>query len=462
MNLSNLSDILSRSYGLASNDPYRLPNIGFNAAERGANALGIDGNLRQPSSSLVRLSDYGKLQSALSRLKGSLGGIDTADEAATVSGVSDNKLITASVDKSSALPKSAAIEVGQKAESQRLQSQTFIDRDSTIIGTGSITIEQGRFNSGTNSFTASAKPATTISISAGNGTLSGIANEINRANAGVSAKVVQDGSNFRLEVTGKDTGTEQAFRIRVSDSDNNNTDNAQGLSRLAFDPTEVPGTGRNQTQLRAAQDAELTVDGRAFVSGSNQVKGAVNGATLNIEATGSARIDFKRDVVQASGSAKRLAETLNDFRAQAGSLQSDGLSRRISSDIDRAFSGAETGQGRDRLTLAQVGIETASDGRVTVDDARFKRAFEANPDGVASLLGNAADRIETAGNAALNGQLRTTTASLRASTQADGNSAQARQSQLQSLFGNQTSLLSYSPTTRNLYGLAQYLAVAGF
>ncbi|GLR14976.1 hypothetical protein GCM10007907_37660 [Chitinimonas prasina] len=466
MNLTNIASNLSRAYGLVSNDPLRLQSLeratGLNAAA-GNGAGSSVGGLRLPGSTQVKLSDYGRLQSALTNLKTAVGGLDSDDEVAGVSLRSDSRQISANVDKKAGPLRAATVEVTQVAESQRLQSQAF--DPSTLVGTGTLEIDFGRFNSSTNTFTQGDQATAQVSIGVLDSSLNGIANAINRAGVGISARVVQEDNSAKLELTGQNTGTDQAFRIRVRDNDANGTDSTQGLSRLAFDPVEQAGAGRNLTQLRAAQDAELKVDGRAVSSPSNQVSRALSGATLNIEGTGTARISLSRDASEASRSAGKLVAALNGFYSQAGNLQADGLTRRVANDLETALGSAESGSGLKRLNLSQLGVERTGEGRFKLDEEKFNRAFEANADGVTSLLSQVASEVKgVTENSTVTSQLRRSTEGLRAANTTDSNPfvAQARQTQLQNLLGNQATLLNYSPTTRNLYGLAQYLSVASF
>ncbi|WP_028447987.1 flagellar filament capping protein FliD [Chitinimonas koreensis] len=462
MNLYSITDTMSRAYGaLGAPDgvrqSYGLGNISSIRQD------GSDNRLRLPSSTTVRLSDYGKLQSGLAELRRAVGALDSDDEVAAVTARSDSDAVSAAITAAEALPASAEVEVLQRARSQQVESGLFADRDETIVGTGVLTIDTGRFNASAASFGANDASARSVRINITDGTLGGIANAINRAGAGVTASVKQDGDQYRLELTGKATGANQAFRVRVDDDEGNDTDNAQGLSRLAFDPTLPAGGGQNLVQIRRAEDAELKVDGRAVSSGSNTVTDAIGGASLQLASNGRARLDFGRDEGQATRSAKSLVDAVNRFRDQAGNLQADGLSRRIGTDLDLALSGAQSGSGLNGLALADVGITRASNGTLRFDEARFKQAFAQNGEGVGDLLANAAERIGTASDKAINGPLREATGGIRVAGQNGDNPyvAQARQLQLQNLFGNQPTLLPYSPTTRNLYGLAQYLAVAG-
>ncbi|GAB3248307.1 flagellar filament capping protein FliD [Chitinimonas naiadis] len=451
MNLSSIANTLNRTYGLYSDDlflqRYRAGQI--DNATAGSSAI---------SSTQVRLSGYGRLQSALSDLGNIASRYDTPNEVATYSAKSDKSSITASVDQPQGAVKTLAVQVTQLAQSQRLQSQAFADADTTQLGGGSLTFQSGSIGSG-GSVTANG-PSRTVNISASDSTLNGIATAVNRANIGISAKVVQDGSNSRLEFIGKSTGGNQAFRIQVGDNDGGNSDSSQGLSRLAYDPAAGQGVGQNLTSLRSAQDAQLQVDGRPLFSASNSFRNAVPGIGLSVSETGSANITISRDSTQAGKSAKALADAYNAFLSQSANVPADGLTRRIGSSVDQALDGAEVGTGQSRLTLAQAGIARSQDGKLAVNEQKFQQAFTKDAEGVSKLLASVADRLENAGSKAQSDTLRTTSNALRGN--ADGSNPYSRQAnQLQERLGLQNSLLSYSPTTRNLYGLSQYLSISG-
>ena len=98
----------------------------------------------------------------------------------------------------------------------------------------------------------------TVTISNADSSLSGVRDAINRAEIGVSAAVVNDGTGYRLVMTSDATGAENSFEITVGDTgDSNNTDNL-GLSRLAFNSA----VGLPSEQIVAA--AGRRVDGKWF------------------------------------------------------------------------------------------------------------------------------------------------------------------------------------------------------
>ncbi|MGQ5523396.1 flagellar filament capping protein FliD [Chitinimonas sp. PSY-7] len=451
-------------YGIGNSvsQVFTLSGIGRNGAVQSAS--GNDEKLRRIGSTNVRLSEAGRLQSALSDLKTSASALDSKDKVAKVKAKSDNKDITAVTNRTDVEPKSFDVQVNQLAQSQQLRSQAFADRDSSIVGTGSLQVEFGRFNSSSNSFTPTEGTRRTVSISAGDGTLNGIAKAINRANVGIDAKVVEDNGSFRLDLSGQKTGGDQAFRIRVSDNDGSNQDNSQGLSRLAYDPSEVPGTGRNLDINRNAKFAELTLNGKAIISATNDVSNVDRGISLRLSATGVAKVDLAREVDEASSSARTFVDAVNRFNDQVAGGRSDTQSRKVVGQIDKALSAAQSSGETNRLTLEQVGIERDRQGQLKLDEEKFSKAFAKDAEQVSGLLADAASRVSTSSTTALtNSQRITTLDSTNLLARSDNPyAAQTRIPQFQSRYTEQQpTLLSYSPSTQNLYGLSQYLSIAG-
>ncbi len=101
------------------------------------------------------------------------------------------------------------------------------------------------------------------------------------ANSSVSASIVNDGTTNRLVITSKDTGEVNSLKISVADADGNSLD-AIGLSQMAYDPLATSGNGKNLTQLQAAKNALLDVDGIAISKPSNTITDAIKGVTLNL------------------------------------------------------------------------------------------------------------------------------------------------------------------------------------
>src|SRR5690349_19292386 len=254
----------------------------------------------------AKLSAFGTLKGALSTFQSVMQGLSdpTKFQAVKASAADDSILNATANGKGKAVPGSYSLEVEQLAQQQKVASAGFASL-SSVIGSGTLTIQYGTYDSGTNTFSLnSAKAAQTITIDPSNSTLAGVRDAINAANAGVSATIINDGASNRLVLTAKDTGAANSLRITVSDDDGTNIDSS-GLSQLAFDPTATAGAGKNLTQVQAAQDAKLQIDGISISKPSNTITDAIEGLTLNLlkaNAGSPTTLDVTRDSVGVKSS----------------------------------------------------------------------------------------------------------------------------------------------------------------
>ncbi|MGI9309781.1 MAG: flagellar filament capping protein FliD, partial [Gammaproteobacteria bacterium] len=208
----------------------------------------------------TKLSAFGSLKSALSDFRDQLDKMRTAKSFLTRSATSGNEdLFSVSVSES-ALPATYSVDVTQLAQTQKLTSGTFSDKD-TVVGTGTLTITVG-------------SAAFNIDVTAENNTLAGIRDSINGAldNTGVSATIVNADAGSYLILTGENTGAANSMTVTQAGGDG-------GLAALEYDP----GAGlKSLTESIAAQDALVKIDGFDVLSSTNKITGAVDGVTLDL------------------------------------------------------------------------------------------------------------------------------------------------------------------------------------
>ena len=233
-----------------------------------------------------KLSAFGQVRSALATFQTALNDLSNGSKFQALSATSsDTKVLSASAS-GKAIPASYQIGVTQLAQQHKVASAGYATTDA-VIGSGTLNIQFGTYDSGLNSFTANAdKAAKSISIAPANNTLAGIRDAINAANAGVTATVVNDGTaaGNRLVLTSSDSGASNSLKISVTDDDGTPL-NTTGLSALAYDPTAAVGSGKNLEQKATALDALLDIDGIAVKQSTNTVKDAIDGVTLNLAQT---------------------------------------------------------------------------------------------------------------------------------------------------------------------------------
>jgi len=219
----------------------------------------------------AEITAYGTLKGTLSTLQTAVQTLTSkATYSATKATVADTAQFSATSDSTAAVG-SYSIQVQQLAKQQKLTSTAFA-KATDSVGTGTLTFDFGSYNTDANGVTSFApntnKKTVSVTIPSGSDSLTAIASAINSAKAGVSATVLNDGTNSYLSFSPTDPGSANALKISVSDNDGNNSDNA-GLSRLAFDQSS--GLTRSSLDYTSASIAV------SAASGNNKFTVAVDG-----------------------------------------------------------------------------------------------------------------------------------------------------------------------------------------
>lgn len=343
----------------------------------------------------TKISIYGIIKNSFADLK------SAADKLTNLSNLnplkatsSDDKFVSATASAAGAKG-SYSIEVSQLAKAQSVAAPGVATSDS-IVGTGSLTITLGSYDSGTNTFTDNtAKTPVTINIGAGQQTLEGVRQAINESDSGVTASIVNDGAGSRLVLTSKETGAVNGFKLEVTDSDGNNTDTT-GLSMLAFDPTAAAGTGKNAESLQVAQNANFTINNLAVSKASNTVSDAVEGLTLNLKAVTTTPINLEVGLDDTA-----LKTTLDGFVAAYNKIrgnlkdqqQKDAtLSKETTpSTLERGMRNilreqvAQYGVG-----LSDIGLNFDKDGVLSLNKTKLDTAVAADPSILEKVFSNTA------------------------------------------------------------------------
>lgn len=347
----------------------------------------------------TKISAFGNLKSALSTFRGALSGLTNTSAFTNVKASgSDSSLFTVSAT-SSAQAGNYNVKVEKLAQAQSLATavNSSIDPKLTAVGTGTLTLRLGTYDSGGNTFTPNPdKTATTITIDATNNTLTGIRDAINKANTGVTAGIV----NNRLTLNAP-TGAANSLQISVSDNDGVNTD-TNGLSFLAYDPTQTAGAGKNMLETASAQDALININGLQISNASNSISNVIEGVTLDLKAADinkTATLSVAKDSSAVSSAISGFVKAYNDlagamksltaYNAQTGAkgdLVGDSVTRSIAGQV-RSLIGKTVNGASDTLhTFADIGVGFQRDGTLQLDSAKLKKALDADPEGVIGLL----------------------------------------------------------------------------
>jgi len=329
------------------------------------------------------LSAYGTLRSAITELRLPMRQLSAPDNMTAFSASSSNDDVAVTLDDSKASRGSYTVQVDSLAQAQSLASGTFSDKDTTGIGTGSLTLQVG-------------DESKVLTIDGTNNTLQGLANEINDAGIGVTAGVIDTGSGFRLVMSAEETGTANAVTITASDDDGNNTDTA-GLSRFVFD-----GTTNNLTETIVAKDAVVQVNGIQITRPTNNIENVIDGLSFELKAEGvtsnvkveqdfGAVADRVQGFVDKFNSLQSVIKGLSGFNAETGQgalLTGDstvrGIQNQLRNILTRVVPGLENASVR---SLADAGITTDFEtGNLELDRTKLEEQLKNNPDDVTALF----------------------------------------------------------------------------
>jgi flagellar hook-associated protein 2 len=250
--------------------------------------------------------------------------------------------------------------------------------------------------SGVPSFTPSAnEPSGSVTIDNTSNSLQGIRDAINKANLGVTASIVSDGSAtpYRLVIKSNKTGAESSMKISVQAGGD---PAVASLLRYDHDPAAAPTT---LTETAAAQSAALTVNGIAVSSQTNSVTGAIEGVSLDLVKTGTGNLNVTSNTSTVKSSVDAFVKAYNDLNTtikkltsynaeskQAGVLLGDSSVRDIEAELRKMLSSSVSGSNSALKTLRDVGISVSREGTMSVDSSKLSAAMSKNLADVGALF----------------------------------------------------------------------------
>jgi flagellar hook-associated protein 2 len=287
-----------------------------------------------------------------------------------------------------------AIQTQNLASAQSTVSTTFASPTSTV-GSGTLQIQLGSWSTGNAAFTAqTGSTAVSITVSPTD-SLATVAQNINAANAGVSASIVTDSTGSRLVLSSSKTGAINGFRVQATDADGNNTD-ANGLSALAFDPA---GGTTSSTQTQGAVDANATINGLAITSASNTLSNVLQGLTVNLmqPTTAPVQVSVTTDTASIATAIQTFVTSYNAMDSMlttdtaytsatntAGPLQGDSTAVTLQQQL-RAIVGSASNASSQYQTLSAIGVQVQSDGTLSINNTTLANALN-NPSQVQALF----------------------------------------------------------------------------
>ncbi|MCS2171658.1 flagellar filament capping protein FliD [Scandinavium sp. TWS1a] len=333
----------------------------------------------QQSSYTAKLSAYGTLKSALVSFQTANTALNNADLFTSTTTSSSSSAFSATTT-GSAIAGKYTISVSQLAQAQTLTTTGSQADSKTAIASAdsSITIQQG-----------GGKDAVKIDISAANSSLSGIRDAINKADAGVSASIINVGNGqYRLSITANDTGSDNAMTISVS-----------GDSALqSFMGYDASGNGGMEESV-TAQNAKLKVNNVDIENSSNTISDALEDITLNLNdtTTGNQTLTIAKDTSKSESAINAWVTAYNALQdtfssltkytkvdtgtdaqdTSNGALLGDSTLRTIQTQLKSMLS-SSTGSSAYK-TLAQIGVTSdPSTGKLTVDSTKLESALKTN------------------------------------------------------------------------------------
>lgn len=340
----------------------------------------------QEARASAQLTAIGRLKSALAAFDDAVGALADLDQfQQRTATVSDEKRLAATVT-SAAVPATYEVEVLALASAHRLVSGPFASAG-TVVGEGQLVITSGA-------------DSMQIEITTANNTLAGIRDAINAStsNPGVRASIVTGADGAHLILTATQTGAAAAVTVDAV---------------AAGSPLEVlefgAGTSNALTQAAAATDAAARIDGLDVTSATNSIADAIEGVTIDLleAAPGEAvtlTVDYDTEgartlvskFVDAYNGVISTINQLTSYDADsgaAGALLGDAATRGVKAALRDALgrtAGASTDPWR---SLAEIGVKTGTDGKLTLDATRLGTAIDTDFDAVGRLLAGSDDGV---------------------------------------------------------------------
>jgi flagellar hook-associated protein 2 len=342
---------------------------------------------KQLSTTESKISSLGQVKSAIASLQEAAKGLSDSSKLYSFKGSLSNADLASVTTSGQAAAGTYKLEVTKLATSHKLASSGVIDTSSG----GSLKIEIGGKESN-------------INIAAG-ASLSDIAKSINSSDAAVSATVINGTNGQQLVLTSNETGT--GNQIKMSSTD---------IADLNFDPANA-GANAKMTQMTAAQNAEVSIDGILLANtSSNTITDAVSGVTLTLKSTGESQLTVSNDSADFEAKVKTFVDAYNKVRStvaglsgydptgkNTGIFNGDSALRGVTDQLRGLLSTVPADASGAFPALANLGIESSATGVLSINSTKLKSAMETDFASVTKTVaayGSAYDKLTTQMNGA--------------------------------------------------------------
>ncbi|WP_166371148.1 flagellar filament capping protein FliD [Psychromonas sp. SA13A] len=355
------------------------------------------------------ISAYGVLNSELSAFKDSYEDLSRSSTfSAATSSSSDSGILNATLGIGAATG-SWSFEVEQQAKAQTIVSSSansYTDSASEV-GTGTISLSYGSYGTDGSFSINPDKAIETLTIDASNNSLGELRDAINEGDYSVSASIIDDGSNYRLVLTNKETGEENAMQLTVVDDDGDNSD-ATGLSALTYS-ADV----KHMDQTSTAQDAKIIMNGIEITRSTNEISSVIEGVTLNIggetEVGETVSLTITQDTSAVEEQINAFVENYNNTITQMnsltayggesgsdGALNGDSTVRNIQNQMRAVLNTTVSHSGGVVQSFADLGMLTNLDGTLSLDEDTLTAAMNNDMESIANFFtasGGASDSL---------------------------------------------------------------------
>ena len=278
----------------------------------------------------------------------------------------------------SALSGNHTVEVQTLASAQSLLGGRTYGLATDPVGSGTLTLELGKWGPDQASFEQRTPPAAIDVTIEATDTVETLRDKINSSGAGVSASILNDASGVRLVVRARQTGSDNGFRISVASGA------ADPLQSLAFDPSTGAPAG-SATQTSPAVNAAALLDGVPVSSATNSMTDVLDGMSLTFTAETVGPVDLaitsdstaiKKTLEEFATAYSELARLIatgtryDSATRKAGPLQGDGTVVSLQTQM-RSLLGASSTASTAFTRLSDAGFEVQRDGTL---DRQFDQA----------------------------------------------------------------------------------------
>ncbi len=283
--------------------------------------------------------------------------------------VSDENVLSASItNHATAIPTNLDITVNQLAKADTWLSQAGTsDKDSSAVATTAGTLQITYAGN----LVATIDYDTDTADSTNPSTLQEIASAINNAQSDVKASIFYDGTNYRLLLTGQETGSTKTISL---------SDTGDLLNQLQL------GSSFSGSHVQTAQNAQIQIYGQTVESETNTFSQVLEGVSFTVkqETTSPVRLTIEKDSEPLKEKLQELFDKYNELvdfiktnTGEKGVLSGEYTLQSIRSEL---FSGLSP-----FMDLGLISVDK-DNGHISLDSGKLDDLIQNDPDTLDSKI----------------------------------------------------------------------------